>query len=142
MDGNTSLQVVLNARRLVADRVMLPAWFYVLNAIIVGLCIAVFSLGMTGMYVGVAVLLLSQSAAIMWRRRRSQVVVNSKFDAPSARYIGGYYLLFAIIVGTAVSMQKFLEIDSVMIIAGGIILVATLILPPLADRKLRDETLG
>jgi hypothetical protein len=121
---------------------MLPAWFYVLNAIIVGLCIAAFSLGMTGMYVGVAVLLLSQSVAMMWRRRRSQVVVTNKFDAPSARYIGGYYLLFAVIVATAVSVQKFLEIDSAMIIAGGIILVATLILPPLADRKLRDETLG
>ena len=142
MDSNTSLQVALNARRLVADRVVLPAWFYVLNAIVVGLCIAAFSLGMTGMYIGVGVLLLSQSVAMIWRRRRSQVVVKNRFDAPSARYTGGYYLLFAVIVATAVSMQKFLEIDYAMIIAGGIIFVATLILPPLADRKLRYETLG
>jgi len=141
MDSNTSLQIALDARRLVADRVVLPTWYYVLNAIVVGFCIAVFSLGMTGAYVGVAVLLLTQSAATMWRRRRSQVVVSSKLTSPSARYIGGYYLLFALVFAASIGAQKFLELDFAMIVGGGIILVATLILPPLADRKLRDETL-
>jgi hypothetical protein len=112
----------------------------VLNAIIVGLCVAVFSFGVMGMSVGFAGLLLSQSVAMMWRRRRSQVVVSSKIDSPSARYIGGYYLFFAVVLGAAVSAQQFLEVDYAMIIAGGLILLATLILVPLADRKLRDET--
>ena len=140
MDSENSLRVVADARRLVSSRVVLPTWFYVLNAITVGLCVAAFSFGLTGMSVGFAVLLLSQSVAMMWRRRRSQVVVSSKIDSPSARYIGGYYLFFAVVMGAAVSAQQFLEVDYAMIIAGGLILLATLILVPLADRKLRDET--
>lgn len=140
MDSENSLQVVTDARRLVSTRVVLPTWFYVLNAIIVGLCVAVSSFGVMGMNVGFAGLLLSQSVAMMWRRRRSQVVVSSKIDSPSARYIGGYYLFFAVVLGAAVSAQQFLEADYAMIIAGGLILLATLILVPLADRKLRDET--